>query len=248
MGTMTDEVLARLLEKVEQRFYGKYRAFVSDNADPENLGRLKLTIPSVLGANVVSGWAMPCTPYGGCKDRGFFFIPEKQDGVWVEFEGGLLEFPVWVGMFWCKAGGSSEAPPPGVSQSPPTSKIIKTAAHTIELADEQGKETIRIADSNNNKLTIDKDGILIDDGNGNEIKMASGGITIKSSLIKVGANASSEKLVKGTSLVQLLTTWQTLLAAHFHPNGNMGAPTAPAATLASLQTPDSSLLSSHKVE
>src|SRR5215510_12631558 len=141
---MTDELLISLFEKTETRYYGKYRAFVSDNADPEYRGRLRLRIPAVLGENVVSGWALPCAPYGGSNGQGFFFIPENNAGVWVEFEAGLLDYPVWVGTFWAKPGGSTEVPPPGGKQKPPTSKLIKTLQHSIELADESGKEMIKI--------------------------------------------------------------------------------------------------------
>ena len=73
---MTEDLLVRLLDKVENRYYGKYRGFVDDNKDPENRGRLRVRIPSVLGQDVVSGWALPCAPYGGMPDQGFFFIPE----------------------------------------------------------------------------------------------------------------------------------------------------------------------------
>jgi len=141
---MVEELLARLVEKVEGRFYGKYRALVVDNGDPEKRGRLKLKIPSVLGNEVVSGWALPCAPYGGAADQGFYFIPEVDSAVWVEFESGLLDYPIWVGTFWSKPGGNSEVPKPnGVDgteesdvQSPPTRKIIKTLkGHTIQLED-----------------------------------------------------------------------------------------------------------------
>ena len=94
-----EKVVADLVQRVEHRFYGKYRGFVVDNADPEQLGRLTLRVPSVLGDKVVTGWAMPCLPYGGDADQGFFFIPKKEAGVWVEFEEGDLEFPIWVGAF-----------------------------------------------------------------------------------------------------------------------------------------------------
>ncbi|PYR72029.1 MAG: hypothetical protein DMF86_24730 [Acidobacteria bacterium] len=247
MSVMTDDLLARLLDKVEHRFYGKYRGFVVDNADPQKRGRLRVTVPSVLG-DVVSGWALPCAPYGGHAGRGFFFIPEKKDGVWVEFESGLLEFPVWVGTFFSQPGGTTEAPPPGNSQSPPTSKIIKTAKHTIELADADNSEAIIVTDSTNkNTITIDKNGVLIVDGNGNKVKLESGGVTIESSKIKVGA-AAAEKLVKGDTLLQLLTQWHTKLSTHVHPNGNMGSPTGPAVTLAPPPTLNSMLSSAHVVE
>src|SRR6185503_18541559 len=106
------DLLARLIEKIEGRFYGKYRAVVVDNADPENRGRLRLRIPSVLGADVVSGWALPCLPFGGSSDQGFFFVPEIDATVWVEFETGNLDYPIWVGTFWGKPGGATEVPKP----------------------------------------------------------------------------------------------------------------------------------------
>jgi uncharacterized protein involved in type VI secretion and phage assembly len=239
-----DDLLARLLEKVENRYYGKYRAFVVDNADPENRGRLRLRIPSVLGNDVVSGWAMPCAPYGGAADQGFFFIPEVDAGVWVEFEAGHLDYPIWVGTFWSKPGGTTEVPKPGDEQSPPTSKIIKTLKHTIELADEEGSAAIKITDdansniividsngiavedANGNKLTLDSSGIKAEDKNGNAITMDSSSVTVKSNQIKIGEGASVEKLVLGTTLNQLLTTWYNLIATHTHI-GNLGAPTSP---------------------
>jgi uncharacterized protein involved in type VI secretion and phage assembly len=159
---MTAELLARLLEKVEGRYYGKYRAFVVDNADPENRGRLRLRIPSVLGDDVISGWALPCSPYGGASEQGFFFIPEIDAGVWAEFEAGNLDYPVWVGTFWSKPGGTTEVPEPGNGQSPPTSKIIKTkTGHTVQLEDADGEEKIIIKHKDNSFISIDKDGSVI---------------------------------------------------------------------------------------
>jgi uncharacterized protein involved in type VI secretion and phage assembly len=104
---------------------------------------------------------------------------DKDAGVWVEFEHGLLDYPVWVGTFWAKPGGTTEVPPPGDSQSPPTSKIIKTKNHTIELADEDGKETITITDAKNkNIFTLDKDGVKIQADKDIEVK-ATGGLKIQ---------------------------------------------------------------------
>src|SRR5258706_12559893 len=103
-----DELLARLVEKIENRYYGKYRAFVVDNADPEDRGRLKLKVPSVLGDDVVSGWALPCAPYGGSADLGFFFVPEVSAGAWVEFRAGTSCTPGLAGTFWGKPSATSE--------------------------------------------------------------------------------------------------------------------------------------------
>ena len=247
-----DKVVATLIQKVEHRFYGKYRGKVVDNDDPEQLGRLKLKVPSVLGTEVVTGWAMPCVPSGGGENHGFLFIPEVEAGVWVEFEEGDLELPIWVGTFWSKPGGESELPKPndaegaeeGDVQSPPTRKIIKTLkGHTLQFDDDEGELRILITDgenenrilfgeagitiaNKNNNIEMSGDGIVIEDTNGNVITMDSSSITLKSNQIKIGEGASTEKLVLGTTLNQLLTQWYTLIATHTHV-GNMGAPTTP---------------------
>lgn len=187
---MNNEMTSRLLEEVDSRFYGKYRAFVSDNADPENRGRLRLQIPDALGDSIISGWALPCAPYGGSAGQGFFFIPDKDAGVWVEFEQGNLDYPVWVGTFWAKPGGTTEVPDPASSQSPPTSKIIQTANHTIELADADGSEAITITDNaNNNVVSLSKDGFKITTDKDIELT-AKGGL-------KINADKDIELTAKG---------------------------------------------------
>ena len=188
-----EQVVANLVQQAERRFYGKYRGFVKDNADPEHLGRLKLQVPSVLGSDVVTGWATPCLPYGGDADQGFLFIPEVDAGVWVEFEEGDLEFPIWVGAFWSKPGGDSELPKPndpdGAEQSdvqdPPTRKIIKTLkGHTIQLEDKDGEELITIVhnvdSSKRNVITLDASGITLTDFTKNEIEMTDSAFTLTS--------------------------------------------------------------------
>jgi len=198
---MVEELLARLVEKVESRFYGKYRALVVDNADPEKRGRLKLKIPSVLGNDVVSAWALPCAPYGGAADQGFYFIPEIDSAVWVEFESGLLDYPIWVGTFWAKPGGNSEVPKPnGVDgteesdvQSPPTRKIIKTLkGHTIQLEDADDGDLVMLLEATNgNLIVMNADGIKIIDGKNKTT------ITLNDSGLKVEAAKDIELKADG---------------------------------------------------
>lgn len=176
-----ESAVARLAQEVERRFYGKYRGFVVDNDDPERLGRLKLTVPSVLGTEVVTGWATPCVPYGGAANRGTLFVPEVDAGVWVEFEEGDLEFPIWVGTFWSKPGGESELPRPNdpdgaeqeAVQKPPTRKIIKTAkGHTLQFEDADGEEMVTLVEATHGHvITLNADGITITDATGNVIEM-----------------------------------------------------------------------------
>ncbi len=77
-----EDVIRQIAEQQQQRYYGKYRGFVVDNQDPEKRGRLKLTIPSVLGESQ-TGWALPCLPFGGLANQGLFMIPEVGAQMWV---------------------------------------------------------------------------------------------------------------------------------------------------------------------
>jgi len=94
-----------LEERYRHRWYGKYRAFVRDNNDPERLGRCRLEIPAVLGKGKDnwSDWAWPCFPYGGMEDVGVFLVPEEDATVWAEFEGGNVQYPIWSGIWLAKS-------------------------------------------------------------------------------------------------------------------------------------------------
>jgi len=183
-----ERVVARLAQEVERRFYGKYRGLVVDNEDPEALGRLRVSVPSVLGDEVVTGWAVPCLPYGGDANQGMLFVPTVGAGVWVEFEEGDLEFPLWVGTFWSKPGGETELPKPNgpdgaeeeAAQSPPTRKIIKTAkGHTLQFEDADDQEMVILHEATHGHvLTLDREGVTVTDGNGNVIRMTEDGITL----------------------------------------------------------------------
>lgn len=81
-----------------KQFWGKYRGIVVDNEDPTMLGRLQISAPQVLG-DVLTAWAMPCVPYAGLQ-VGFCMVPPIGAAVWVEFEGGDLDYPIWSGCFW----------------------------------------------------------------------------------------------------------------------------------------------------
>jgi len=81
-----------------KRFYGKYRGLVVENIDPEQIGRVLVQVPSVLG-EIPSSWAMPCVPAAGIQ-AGCFVVPPIGSQVWVEFEQGDPDYPIWTGGFW----------------------------------------------------------------------------------------------------------------------------------------------------
>ena len=94
-----EEILARLIERVESRYFGKYRGQVTDNNDPDNLGRLRAKVPRVLG-DEETGWALPAFIYGGASEQGLYAVPDVGAGVWIEFEGGDLSYPIWTGTWF----------------------------------------------------------------------------------------------------------------------------------------------------
>ena len=88
-----------------QKFYGKYRGMVLNNIDPMQMGRLLVQVPDVAGL-MPATWAMPCVPVAGIQN-GMFALPIIGSGVWVEFEQGDPDYPIWVGCFW---GSAAEVP------------------------------------------------------------------------------------------------------------------------------------------
>lgn len=110
-------------------FFGKYRGQVANNVDPNRQGRVQVTVPAVLGSGRMS-WALPCAPYAG-NGVGFFAVPPIGANVWVEFEAGDPDYPIWSGAFW----GDGEAP---VSNPVPFEKVFQTDSITLKLDDTPG--------------------------------------------------------------------------------------------------------------
>ena len=148
---MNDSELYDVLERLRSRFFGKYRGTVTD-VDASTL-RIKAKVPSVLGEQA-TGWCMPCVPYAG-PSVGIAFLPEPGAGVWIEFEGGDVSYPIWVGCYW-----RSGEPP---SDATPTVKTIVTASGHKIILDDDG-ESITISDPNQNTVTLSSEGIKLERG------------------------------------------------------------------------------------
>lgn len=81
------------------RIYGKRRARVFDNNDPERRGRVLLENIELFGSGH-SNWALPSMPFYGGRDSGFFAVPPIGSLVWIEFEEGLIDYPVYTGGYF----------------------------------------------------------------------------------------------------------------------------------------------------
>ena len=71
------------------QYFGVYRGAVKSAADPTNHHRLQVAIPSL---GVSAAWAVPCVPYSKSPA-----IPPVGEAVWIMFEQGDTNFPVWIG-------------------------------------------------------------------------------------------------------------------------------------------------------
>ncbi len=207
-----EQLRAAFDELVRGRFYGKYEAVVTDVDDPLAIGRVRAKVPAVLGEDVISGWALPCTPFGGGKDRGMYALPEVGDTIWLEFAAGDPSRPIWTGCFWGapSSGGQQDdlAQESGAelpSEAKPGQLVIKTkAGHLVHIDDDGGTIVIATAQG--------KARITLDDA---------GEVLVEADTIKLGSDAS-ESLVLGDAFLQFFNQ-------HTHPTGvgPSGPPTQP---------------------
>ncbi|TXH31745.1 MAG: baseplate assembly protein [Rhodospirillaceae bacterium] len=112
-------------------FFGKYRGTVSNNIDPQGLGRLQVAVPSVLGP-AANAWAMPCLPIAG-PQAGILALPPIGASVWVEFEAGDPGSPIWVGGFWPQAGEMPQMQP-----DPASAALMLSAGGASLVIDRNG--------------------------------------------------------------------------------------------------------------
>jgi hypothetical protein len=155
---MNEMMLQDVLDHVRNRFYGKYRGTVTE-VDAATM-RLKANVPAVL-PGAPTGWCAPCVPYAGPK-VGFLMPPEVGSGVWIEFEGGDVSFPIWTGCYWT-AGDVPSSASAGV-------KTIITSAGT--LAFDNGASSVTLANSSQHSLVLDSSGAVAAAGAG-KIELAS---------------------------------------------------------------------------
>ncbi len=166
-------------------YFGKYRGVVLDNLDPEQIGRAIVQVPDVLGSTP-SSWAMPCVPAAGLQS-GFFVVPPINSQVWVEFERGDPDFPIWTGGFWglpADVPAMASVPPP----IPPGQNIViqTTGQNTIQLSDAAPTPAsggVRLSSANGAYIIVNANGIEIANGAGATISMVGPSVTINGKVL-----------------------------------------------------------------
>lgn len=187
----------RLPDGLGGRCYGVYPAVVSDIADPDGQGRVKVELPWApdSGGERYEAWARLATLMGGSR-RGSFFIPDVGDEVLVAFEDGDARRPYVLGGLW----NGSDAPPEAMDGAGKNYKKVLKSRNgvTVTLDDTDGQETMTLETPGGQTVTL-KDGpgsVEIKDSNGNSIELASSGVTITAAA-KLTINASQIAVSSG---------------------------------------------------
>ncbi|HEY0858570.1 MAG TPA: phage baseplate assembly protein V [Albitalea sp.] len=184
---MNHEALLDFQNAQLNKVWGKYAGKVAGNTDPQQMGRLQVMCPAVLGAAQV--WAMPCVPYAG-PGVGFYFIPPIGAGVWIEFEGGDVSRAIWSGCYWAKG----DLPPAAISAD---FKLIVTDKATLTIDDVAGEVVLEnvsrasitwnadvTTEAGGATHTVGASGVVSESAPG-KVEVGAAGVTINSGAFKV---------------------------------------------------------------
>ncbi|MFE5934845.1 phage baseplate assembly protein V [Streptomyces sp. NPDC056470] len=149
-------------------YLGKYRGTVVNNLDPLKIGRIQAIVPDVSPSP--SSWATPCLPLAGIN-TGVFAVPPIGSGVWMEYEHGDADHPIWVGGYW---GSLAEVPllshtvPPGVAGI----TLQTTLKNGLVISDAPGPTGgILITTATGAMISVSDVGIVISNGKGATISL-----------------------------------------------------------------------------
>jgi uncharacterized protein involved in type VI secretion and phage assembly len=166
-----------------EKFFGKYRGTVVINIDPEQRARIQAIVPDVTGL-LPSTWAMPCLPFTG-KAMGSFMLPQIGSGVWIEYEQGDPDYPIWTGGFW---GLAAEVPALALAGNPASPSVVFQTAlqNTLSISDLPGPAGGILLKSTTGALIMVNDvGITISNGKGATIVLAGPSVTINNGALVV---------------------------------------------------------------
>ena len=168
---------------MSEKYFGKYRGLVLNNIDPMQMNRLQVQVPDVGGLIPVT-WAMPCVPVAGLQN-GMVALPMIGSGVWVEFEQGNSDYPIWVGCFW---GSAAEVPalaratPPGV-QAITFQTPLQNGLTISDLPGPTGG--IMLKSATGATLIVNDTGIYIQNGKGASIVMTGPTVVVNAGALTV---------------------------------------------------------------
>jgi phage baseplate assembly protein gpV len=174
MVDLLEHTMERVVNRLGSTYYGKYRGIVTDVDDPDNLCRIRARVDNLLDGQE-TGWALPAAPFAG-DGHGMVVLPAVGSGVWIEFEAGNLDLPIWSGGWWA----SGQRPDP---QGAKLRVIVSETGNQVILDDEQ--DEVRIVHNGGPEIKISASEIVITVGVC-ELKIGATDISLNNGLIKVG--------------------------------------------------------------
>jgi uncharacterized protein involved in type VI secretion and phage assembly len=163
-------------------YYGKYRGMVVNNVDPMQIGRIQASVPAVSNF-VPTSWAMPCLPGAGVN-TGMFTVPPIGAGVWIEFEQGNPDYPIWTGGYWAltaEVPALAHAVPPAIDGI----TLQTTGKNGIVISDLPGAGGIMIQSTTGASIIVNDMGIVISNGKGAVISMVGPTVDINAGALTV---------------------------------------------------------------
>lgn len=166
----------------EGKFYGKYRGTVVQNIDPLGIGRIQAIVSDV-SQIVPTSWCMPCAPWAGIQ-TGVYAVPPIGAGVWIEFEQGDQDYPIWSGCWW----GSAAEVPPMATATPaviPHLVIQTPGQSSLVISDAPGPAGGIQIRNKTAMILINETGITISNGQGATIQMTGPTTTVNAGALVV---------------------------------------------------------------
>ena len=163
-------------------YFGKYRATVLNNVDPMFQGRIQVQLADRYNM-FPSTWAMPAFPFAG-KGNAMVALPQIGSSVWVEFEAGDADYPIWTGAFWPDPGGF---PPLALAAATPVTPNIffQTVSGTSITLSDNPAQQVFIKTVTGAMIMIGAAGITIMNGQGASIAMVGPSVIINNGALTI---------------------------------------------------------------
>lgn len=168
----------------KKQYLGKYRGVVLQNVDPMGIGRLQVQVVGVF--TVTSSWAMPCFPVAGTQ-TGAVAIPPVGAGVWIEFERGDPDYPIWTG---CYFSTRAEVPPLVQLVPPPVPAMtmqtpLKNGIQVSDAPPTPVTGGVVLRSGTGASVVVNDSGIYLSDGKGGQITIVAGVVTVNTGALVV---------------------------------------------------------------
>jgi uncharacterized protein involved in type VI secretion and phage assembly len=164
------------------RFYGKYRATVLNSLDPQLQGRIQVQLADRYGL-FPSTWAMPAFAFAG-KGNGIVALPQVGSAVWIEFEAGDPDYPVWSGAFWPDPAGFPPLALAGATPVTPNIHVQTSTGTSVTLSDNPAQQVL-LKTITGALIMIGTAGITITNGQGASIAMVGPSVIINNGALTI---------------------------------------------------------------